>query len=227
MKIEGKTKVVTTAFPFAEVVQKDDITAGDGLRRDVIPGKGEIAARTTANVFRYLAAHSVATHFVSFTGPNRMTVRWCEMIPVEVVIRRIPYGSYAKRTSKTERLDPPVVEYFLKDDENHDPLIDTFHGLTPHADEIPAVALRVFEVLEAAWRRLGITLVDLKIELGVHSGRLLVADVIDNDSWRIWEGGDRTRMLDKQVYRDSTVPDLDLIRANYERVAEMTGQFVG
>lgn len=93
----------------------------------------------------------------------------------------------------------------------------------------------VFEVLEEQWANQGITLVDLKIECGfdAETGQILVADVIDNDSWRLWPGGDKSQMLDKQVYRDlqdvedpaAKAKELGKIKANYAEVARMTGNF--
>src|SRR5204863_7955354 len=87
---------------------------------------------------------------------------------------------------------------------------------------------RLFEPLERAWTSVDVTLVDLKIELGRDTqGNLLVADVIDNDSWRLWPGGDKTRMLDKQVYRnlkDITPQDLQEVADRYVLVADLTGK---
>lgn len=114
-------------------------------------------------------------------------------------------------------------------------------GLTVHhlptrlVPEVVSLTRQVFETLEVAWARQKVTLVDLKIEFGFTSdGQLLLGDVIDNDSWRIWPGGDKTDMLDKQVYRDlvgvtdptARAKELGKIRENYERVAEMTGMFL-
>jgi phosphoribosylaminoimidazole-succinocarboxamide synthase len=128
-----------------------------------------------------------------------------------------------------------VIETFLKDDARHDPQIwpqeiiqlgiASQHEIAWMANE----GCRVFDVLEQAWAKLDVTLVDLKVEFGRDSqGQLLVADVIDNDSWRLWPSGDKARMLDKQVYRNLqniTLADLQDIADLYALVAELTGRW--
>jgi amidophosphoribosyltransferase len=237
---EGKTKVVyadATDPALAVVVHKDDITAGDGARRDRLPGKGALSGRTTANVFRLLRAHGIPTHFVAATADDEMVVRRCTMIPLEVVMRRIATGSYLKRNPVAEgtRFEPTVVEFFFKDDANHDPLVDDA-WIEEHEVATPAeietlrdVGRRVFAALEQAWDEQDVQLVDLKIEFGRDaSGELLVADVIDNDSWRIWPGGRKEAMLDKQVYRDTAEVTDEALRGvliKYAQVAELTDAF--
>ena len=237
---EGKTKVVYAdpADPaLAVIVHKDDITAGDGARRDRLPGKGALSGRTTSNVFRLLRASGIPTHFVDAPAADEMVVRRCDMIPLEVVMRRIATGSYLKRNDVPEgtRFDPTVVELFFKDDANHDPLVDAdwivAHGVAT-ADEIDRltdIGRQVFQTLEAAWAKQDVQLVDLKIEFGRDAdGNLLVADVIDNDSWRIWPGGRKEAMLDKQVYRDTTEVTDEALRGvltKYQQVAALTDDF--
>lgn len=238
---EGKTKIIyahPTDAALVVMAHKDGITAGDGARRSEIPGKGAIAGRTTANVFALLAGAGVPTHFVDAPEPSLTVVRRCAMIPLEVVTRRLATGSYLRRhpgVAEGQRFDPPLVEFFLKDDAAHDPLIDAagiVAGGHAGAAEVGAMAeqaRRVFAALEAAWAAQGVVLVDLKIEFGrAPGGELLVADVIDNDSWRIWPGGEKGAMLDKQVYRNASVVDDTLladIKARYERVAALTDAF--
>jgi amidophosphoribosyltransferase len=237
---EGKTKVIH-ADPGdparAMMAHKDAITAGDGVRRDTLSGKGKLSGRTTANVYQLLESAGIPTHFIDAPADALTLIRHCTMIPLEVVMRRIATGSYLKRNDVAEgtRFDPPVVEFFFKDDAAHDPLVDerwiTEHGLaTPdEIKELGWIGVRVFETLEAAWAAQDVQLVDLKIEFGRDAdGRLLVADVIDNDSWRLWPGGRKEKMLDKQVYRDTTEVDDEALRtvlANYRQVANMTDQF--
>src|SRR5687768_2022844 len=207
---EGKTKVVY-AHPrdpaLAVLMHKDGITAGDGARRSVIAGKGALAGRTTANVFALLARSGIPTHFVEAPEPTLTVVRRCAMIPLEVVTRRLATGSYLKRNPEVaegQRFEPPLVEFFLKDDARHDPLIApeaiAADGIATQEEvgRMAELARQTFAALERAWASLDITLVDLKIECGrLAHGALVVADVIDNDSWRIWPGGDKARMLDK------------------------------
>ena len=237
---EGKTKIVyaDAADPaLALIVHKDDITAGDGARRNQLPGKGALSGRTTTNVFRLLRAAGIPTHFVDAPADDEMVVRRCTMIPLEVVMRRLATGSYLKRNAVAEgtRFDPPLVEFFFKDDASHDPLVDRAwiadHNVATDAeiDQLAAIGRQVFETLEAAWAAQNVQLVDLKIEFGRDAkGNLLVADVIDNDSWRIWPGGRKEAMLDKQVYRDTTEVTDEALRevlAKYKQVAALTDAF--
>lgn len=241
----GKTKIVYAhpGDPALAILQHtDSITAGDGARRSVIPGKGALAGRTTANVFALLERAGIATHFVAAPAPDLTLVRRCAMLPLEVVMRRLATGSYLRRhpeVAEGTRFDPPLVEFFLKDDTRHDPYITpdeiAAQGIATAAEvlSMTETGRRVFVVLENAWAAQAVTLVDLKIEFGRPQGdaphsALLVADVIDNDSWRIWPGGERGRMLDKQVYRNATQVDdnlLEDVRQRYALVADMTDAF--
>jgi len=235
---EGKTKVVH-AHPFhgdqSYLLHKDNLSAGDGARRNVLKGKGTLACRTTSNVFSLLERRGIANHFVSMVSEDITLVRRCRMIPLEVVMRRIATGSYLRRHPDTQegaRFDPVLVEFFLKDDANHDPFITPDEiaaaGVaTPdEVDEMAATGRRVFAALEEAWAKQDVVLVDCKIEYGRdRRDSLLVADVIDNDSWRLWPGGDKARMLDKQVYRDMpevTDEGLGRLLDRYEEVARRT-----
>jgi phosphoribosylaminoimidazole-succinocarboxamide synthase len=237
---EGKTKLIY-AYPdddtLVYMVSKDQITAGDGTRRDELAGKARWSTITTANVFHLLNEERIATHFVQQINDVSLLVRRCTMLPIEQVMRRIATGSYLKRhpeVSEGTRFDPVLVETFLKDDARHDPQISQEDivnmGLaTPTEIEwMAGQGRRVFQTLEHAWATVDVTLVDLKIEFGRSpEGHLLVADVIDNDSWRLWPGGDKARMLDKQVYRnlkDVTAQDLQGIANRYALVADLTGK---
>src|SRR5437868_5098986 len=128
---EGKTKLIyadTDDDNLAYMVNKDQITAGDGERRNELAGKSRWSTITTANVFRLLNEEGIATHFVKQINDTTLLVRRCQMLPVEQVQRRIATGSYLKRhpdVSEGTRFDPVLVESFLKDDARHDPQIST------------------------------------------------------------------------------------------------------
>ncbi len=244
----GKTKVLyeVPGQPAQLVVaQTDQISAGDGARRHEIPGKGRLAAQTTARVFRLLNLCGLPTHYLNGgedDDENEMVVRRANMIPLEVVTRGVAAGSFVKRNPGVARgmlLVPRVVEFFLKDDANHDPLIAPERIVAeniaaPH--EVAAMtemARLTFDILAHAWRKRDVMLVDLKIEFGrlasgENQGQLAIADVIDNDSWRIWPQAREDLMLDKQMYRNlETVDDEALanVKRAYERVADMVGSF--
>jgi len=246
MLAEGKTKIIY-AHPddptLAIMLHKDSISAGDGARRNTISGKGALSGRTSANVFTLLNRAGIVTHFVAAPEPTVMIVRRCAMIPIEVVMRRIATGSYLKRHPEIPegaRFDPPLVEFFLKDDARHDPQITAeemaAQGIATvvESERMFAEGIRVFETLERAWSAQDVTLVDMKIEFGrpqatrdesAPQSPIIVADMIDNDSWRIWPGGEKSRMLDKQIYRNMQQVDdegLEQIRQLYETVAGMT-----
>jgi len=203
---QGKTKVLyeQTGQPDVLIVaQTDAISAGDGAKRDVIPGKGRLAAQTTARVFRLLNLCGLPSHYLSGgedDDNNEMLVRRCNMIPLEVVVRGVAAGSLVRRNPGLQKgalLVPRMVEFFLKDDANHDPLIDpdsvVAKGIASPAEigAMSEMARITFDILSHAWRKKDTLLVDLKIEFGrltggENQGMLVIADVIDNDSWRIW-----------------------------------------
>ena len=243
----GKTKALfeSPEQPDVAVMKSmDSITAGDGARRNVIEGKGRLAAQTTARVFRLLNLCGFPTHYISGgedDDENEILVRRCQMIPLEVVVRGVAAGSYVKRKAiaRGAMLLPRVLEFFIKDDANHDPQIepdDIVARGVASPGEIAAmgeIARMVFEVLAHAWRRRDVLLIDLKIEFGrllsgEGKGSLVIADVVDNDAWRIWPQGREEMMLDKQMYRNlqNVTPEaLDQVRTNYEKVAELVGSF--
>lgn len=265
---EGKTKTIH-AIDGGEgqvmVVAKDDITAGDGAKHDIIPDKGRLATATTSNVFRLLKACGLPVAFGEQQTPISFSAPRCDMLPYEVVVRREAHGSYLKRNphlAKGQLFPALIVEFYLKTKDKNwkgkplvadDPFmlfdeaakqIRLFNPAKPLPGQEPFLVLQAAEVfgrdqewkifpdmsriareaflvLERAWQLEGGTLVDLKVEFGFDTkGKLLLADVIDNDSWRVLESG---AYIDKQVYRDGGA--LDDVAAKYRHVADVTGRF--
>jgi len=244
----GKTKILYQhpEQPGAVIVSsQDSITAGDGAKRNTIAGKGRLAALTTARIFRLLNATGLPTHYLSGgedEDQNEMIVRRCEMIPIEVVVRGVAAGSYLRRNPGVKEgtvFAPRLVEYFFKDDARHDPqysaeqIIEEKLATPAELAQMTDIARLVFEILAHAWKQQNVLLIDLKVEFGrakTDDGRseILLADVIDNDSWRIWPGGDKSRMLDKQIYRNMAAPkdsELDDVKEKYAEVADRVALF--
>lgn len=246
--IEGKTKQV---YELADepslclLLSKDRITAGDGVKSHVLEGKAAISTATNAKVFELLNKAGLKTAFVKLAGEKAFVAKKCEMVPIEWVTRRLATGSFLKRhTGVPEgyRFNPPLQETFYKDDANHDPqwseqqIISAgfkLNGVTIGKDEVDIMqrmTLAVFEILERAWATRDCALIDMKIEFGIDAdGEILVSDIIDSDSWRLWPSGDKRLMKDKQVYRNlTTVTDADLqtVKRNFEWVADQLDYLV-
>ncbi|XP_021251765.1 uncharacterized protein LOC110398445 isoform X2 [Numida meleagris] len=240
---EGKTKEVYELpdIPGCVLMQsKDQITAGNAARKDRMEGKAAISNTTTSCVFQLLQEAGIKTAFVRKQSDTAFIAAHCEMIPIEWVCRRIATGSFLKRNPGVKegyKFYPPKIEMFYKDDANNDPqwseeqLIEAkfcFAGLTIGKTEVDIMARStqaIFEILEKSWQPQNCTLVDLKIEFGVNilTKEIVLADVIDNDSWRLWPSGDRSQQKDKQSYRDlkEVTPEaLQMVKRNFEWVAE-------
>lgn len=207
---QGKTKAIfrIKGNPAnVRVKSLDSLTAFNAKRKDEIAEKGEIANKTTCNVFRFLNECGLKTHFVKQLSDSEFEAKNCAMIPIEWVSRRVATGSFLKRNPGVKEgytFTPPLIETFFKDDANDDPQWSEaqilsagfeFNGRRIGKHEYNWMRRStsvIFRILERAWHRKGCVLVDMKIEFGVTTdGEVVLADVIDNDSWRVWPNGDR------------------------------------
>lgn len=246
---EGKTKKVwrDPDNPSAVLLEaKDDITAHDGLGHEQLARKAVASTTTTGAAFEILEDADIPTHYLGRVDDRTFRAHAVEMIPIEVVMRRLATGSFLKRHpdfEEEDRFEPVRVEFFMKDDTlsppeagadtKNDPLMVVdpvtlrtllFKPKRPMGDpgsfigeevglpfsltmdqvfELQRLGGWTFLTLERALASENITLVDLKIECGLTSdGRIVVADEVSNDSWRIWLGGNKKAMKDKQRFRD-------------------------
>ncbi len=202
---------------------RDDITAFDGGKKDVLKNKGSYNAEVSAFFFEYLGKNGVKTHFVSMIDSRHMVVRELQMIPLEVIVRNVAAGSIVRNYPFKEgtKLDPPVIVIDYKDDSRHDPMLndDLIVALklaTPaELRKIKKAALEINRLLFDLLAAQGITLVDFKIEFGRQGKTICLGDEISMDSMRLWDKKSG-ESLDKDVYRFEKGD----VMATYNRVAQ-------
>jgi len=202
---------------------RDDITAFDGGKKDVLRNKGSYNAEVSAFFFDYLEKNGVKTHFVSMIDARHMVVRELQMIPLEVIVRNIAAGSIVRNYPFKEgtKLDPPVIVIDYKDDSRHDPMLNDdliiALGVATPAElrKIKKAALEVNRLLFSFLAKQGITLVDFKIEFGRKGKTIFLGDEISMDSMRLWDKKSG-ESLDKDVYRFEKGD----VMATYNRVAQ-------
>ena len=208
---EGKAKkVFATDDPALVIVSyKDDATAFNGLKKGTIAGKGVINNRMSNLLMRRLEEAGVPTHFVQELSDRDTLVKKVSIVPLEVIVRNVAAGSFSKRYGVEEGVvfDAPTVEFSYKNDDLGDPLLNTSHALAlklataGELEQIKAMALRVDELLKAAFHRMGIELVDFKLEFGrTPDGKLVLADEISPDTCRLWDEKTHEK-LDKDRFR--------------------------
>ena len=208
---EGKAKkVFATDDPNLYIVDyKDDATAFNGQKKGQIAGKGVINNVMSNHMFQLLEQQGVPTHFVEQLSDRETLVKKVSIVPLEVIIRNISAGSFAKRYGVREGIvfKTPTIEFSYKNDDLGDPLINDYHALAlelatqEEIDEIKAMAFKVNEVMKEYFDHLNVTLVDFKLEFGkTPDGKIILADEISPDTCRLW---DKTtgEKLDKDRFR--------------------------
>lgn len=229
---EGKAKILYEGPEPGTFVQyfKDDATAYNAEKHEVIEGKGVLNNRLSEFFMTGLGQIGVPTHFIRRLNMREQLVRQVEIIPLEVIVRNFAAGSMAERLGLEEgtQLPRPIIEFSLKDDALGDPMVPEEYIIAfgwasqQDLDDIVALALRVNDYMSGVMHGVGIKLVDFKIEVGrVWDGdyqRLVIADEISPDSCRLWDVQSGAR-LDKDVFRR----DLGDLADAYTEVARRLG----
>ena len=208
---EGKAKkVFATEDPnYCIVSYKDDATAFNGLKKGTIVGKGAINNRMSNMLMQMLETQGVPTHFVKELSDRDTLVKKVSIVPLEVIIRNISAGSFAKRYGVEEGIvfDAPTIEFSYKNDDLGDPLLNRYHALAlklatkEEIDLIERYAFKVNEVLKEYFLKMDITLVDFKLEFGrLPDGTIVLADEISPDTCRFWDVNTGEK-LDKDRFR--------------------------
>ena len=211
MIYEGKAKkVYTTDNPELYIVSyKDDATAFNGLKKGAIAGKGAINNQMSNLLMRMLSEHGVPTHFVEELSERDTVVKKVSIVPLEVIVRNISAGSFAKRYGVEEGIvfDEPTIEFSYKNDELGDPLINDYHALAlklatrEEIETIKAMAFKVDALLKEYFKSIGVDLVDFKLEFGrLADGTIILADEISPDTCRFWDSKTHEK-LDKDRFR--------------------------
>ena len=208
---EGKAKkVFATDDPALVIVSyKDDATALDGLKKGTILGKGAVNNRMSDFLFSLLEKEGIPTHFVKELNDREALVRKVSIVPLEVIIRNISAGSFAKRYGVEEGIvfSEPTIEFSYKNDALHDPLLNSYHALAlglatkEEIETIKSLAFRVNDILKAYFLSLNVRLVDFKLEFGrLADGTIVLADEISPDTCRFWDA-ETNEKLDKDRFR--------------------------
>ncbi len=207
---EGKAKkVFKTEDPDVLIVDyKDDATAFNGLKKGTIVGKGAINNRMTNYIFGLLEKQGVPTHLVEELSDRETAVKKVEIVPLEVIVRNIAAGSFAKKLGIEEGtpLLQPTIEFSYKNDDLGDPFINGYYALAlglateEEIEKITTMAFKVNEVMKKFFAKAGIELVDFKIEFGRYKGDIILADEVSPDTCRLWDINTHEK-LDKDRFR--------------------------
>jgi len=228
LKYEGKGKALYGTEVAGELIQvfKDDATAFDGKKHDVIVGKGKLNCAISSFFFEKLAEAGIRSHFVSREADNEMRIKELAMMPVEIVVRNVAAGSICKRLGLEEgiTLERPLTELFYKDDALGDPMINTEHcelfgwASAEHVRAMRQLARDVNRIMSDILQQVGIRLIDFKLEFGLLDGEIVLGDEVTPDGCRLWDI-ETGRKLDKDVFRR----DLGGLSEVYHEVASRLG----
>lgn len=228
---EGKAKRIFSTDNEGQlrVEYKDEVTAGNGAKKDKMEGKGRLNNQITSIIFEYLAHHGIASHFIKQLSETEQLVEEVKIIPLEVVVRNIATGSITKRLgfNKGYEFEAPLVEFFYKNDDLNDPLITDDHvkllkiASESEIETLKTMAKDINKVLVQLMDEMDLRLVDFKVEFGKTSdGIILLADEISPDTCRIWDKYSDTN-FDKDVYRNDTGSLIDTYTTFLNKLEEL------
>ena len=226
---EGKVK---SLYQLANEPEKvyihfhDKVTAGNGRRVDFPEGKGKVCCLISALLFEMLGNRGIKTHYLGTEGLDTLLCRKLEIVPVEVIVRNIAAGSIIRQTTISEGtlFNPPLVEYYLKDDAKDDPLLtpDRVRLMGVDPEPMRQLALEINSQFQVLFTLLGIDIVDFKLEFGYDShGDLFLADELSPDNMRLWKKDTKER-FDKDLFRKD---EGDIVEA-YKYILENLRRFV-
>jgi len=225
----GKVKTVYVMEGEPEKVYvhfHDKVTAGNGKRSEIMDSKGKVCCLISALLFELMESRGIKTHYIDVPYLDTLLCKKLTIVPVEVIVRNIAAGSIVRQTTLEEGtlINPPVVEYFLKDDAKDDPLLThdrvRLMGIDP--EPMKKVALEVNTHLKMLFAQMDIDLVDFKLEFGYDvDENLLLADELSPDNMRLWKKGTKQK-FDKDLFRKG---EGDIVTA-YTYILEELRKFI-
>jgi len=221
---EGKAKKIYQTDQEHEILvyYKDDATAFNGIKKAQITSKGELNNAISAVIFTYLKSKGIPNHFIERISDREQLCKKVSIIPIEVIVRNTVAGSLAKRLQIPEgqAIEHPVYEICYKSDDLGDPLINDHHAVMlkiatyEELELIYDMTKKVNQILTEFFKKIGIQLVDFKIEFGKDDdGKIILADEISPDTCRLWDQNTHER-LDKDRFRR----DLGNIKEAYQEI---------
>lgn len=228
---EGKAKRIfsTAQSDVLRIEYKDEVTAGNGAKKDFIEGKGRLNNQITSRIFSLIQDRDINSHFIEQLSETEQLVKSVDIIPLEVVVRNIAAGSITKRLGidKGHKFESPLVEFFYKNDDLNDPLITEDHiqllniASKDEIEKLKDAAITINSVLLELMDDMDLRLVDFKIEFGRSTnGQILLADEISPDTCRIWDKYSDTN-FDKDVYREDTGSIIDTYQTFLNKLEEL------
>ena len=224
----GKAKsMFTTNNPNELIMEfRDDASAFDGKKRASLAGKGAVNNQFNAFIMDYLGDNGVDHHLINLIDNTHSLVHSLDMFPIECVIRNRATGSICRRLGTEDGLilEKPLFEFFLKDDDLGDPLINRNHIVSfgwakdDELDEMITISHKVNELLTKLFADSGMILVDFKLEFGLSNGKILLGDEFTPDGCRLWDSKTLKKM-DKDRFRQ----DLGDVIESYHMVAHRLG----
>lgn len=224
----GKAKSVYTTDEADKLVMffRDDTSAFDGKKKEKLDRKGLVNNKFNAFIMEKIEAAGIETHFIKLLSDHESLVKYLKMMPVECVVRNISAGSICRRLGVEEGLDlnPPTFEFFLKNDELGDPMINEFHirsfgwAEAEHVEKMKELTFAVNDVLKELFLKGDMLLVDYKLEFGLYEGRVVLGDEFTPDGCRLWDKETRKK-LDKDRFRQG----LGGVVEAYEEVGHRLG----
>ena len=225
---KGKAKSLYTTSNQEQLVMhfSDDTSAFDGKKMEALMGKGSVNNQFNAFILEHLQKNGVETHLIEVLNTTDSLVYKLDMFPIECVIRNRASGSICRRLGTEDGLilDSPLFEFFLKDDELGDPLINDEHILSfgwaskDQIDDMKSLTYKINTILTELFINSGLILVDFKVEFGVYKGKILLADEFTPDGCRLWDS-ETLKKMDKDRFRQG----LGDVVESYHQVADRLG----